>query len=65
MNISIGMIRMLKFLVFQLIMVHLMACIWFMFASFEDNIFNTWVGAKDLVDADPYYIYFNAFYWAL
>lgn len=32
-------------------MVHLMACIWYLFATLEENIFYTWVGARDIVDA--------------
>ena len=41
-----------------------MACFWFMFASFEANLYDTWVGARELVDADPGYQYANSFYWA-
>ena len=51
MNISVGMIRMLNVLGIQVILVHLMACFWFMAASFEDNLYDTWVGGRGLVDA--------------
>jgi len=44
------MIRMLNVLSFQILMIHLMACFWYMFATFEDNIFDTWVGARGIVD---------------
>jgi hypothetical protein len=49
-NISVGMMRMLNVLGLQFFMVHLMACFWFMSATLEENIFATWVGARDVVD---------------
>jgi hypothetical protein len=63
-NLSVGMIRMLNILSFQIFLIHLMACFWFLFATFEDNIFNTWVGTRDIVDRSTGYQYANAFYWA-
>ena len=63
-NISVGMIRMFNMLGFMFFMVHLMACFWFMAATLEENIYYTWVGARDLVDSEKSYQYFNAFYWA-
>ena len=64
MNISVAMIRMLNVLALQIIMVHLMACFWFLAASFEDNLYDTWVGGRGKVDAKPIIQYFHAFYWA-
>ena len=29
---------------------HLMACFWYMAATLEDNIYDTWVGQKGVVD---------------
>jgi CRP-like cAMP-binding protein len=63
-NISVGLIRMLNVLISMIFLVHLMACFWYMAATFEDNIYFTWVGHRDIVDASPNYKYFNAFYWA-
>jgi len=63
-NISVGMIRMLNVLLAMLFLVHLMACFWFMAATLEENLFNTWVGGRDIVDESSGYQYFNAFYWA-
>jgi len=54
-NISVGMIRMLNVLSFQLFMIHLMACFWFLFATLEDNIYETWVGARGIVDEENNY----------
>jgi len=64
MNISVAMIRMLNVLALQIIMVHLMACFWFLAATFEDNLYDTWVGGRGIVDAQPIRQYFEAFYWA-
>lgn len=43
---------------------HLMACFWFFSTTFEDDVWVTWLGNKDLVDSSPPYQYLNAFYWA-
>jgi len=62
-DFSVGIIRMMNTLGFMFFLVHLMSCFWFMAASLEDNINNTWVGGRDIVDSSPGYKYFNAFYW--
>jgi hypothetical protein len=46
---------------------HLMACFWYMAATLEDNLYDTWVGEKgvvDLVEEKKDYVYFNSCYWA-
>jgi hypothetical protein len=46
---------------------HLMACFWYMAATLEENLYDTWVGNKgvvDLVEAKKDYVYFNSCYWA-
>jgi len=63
-NISVGMIRMMKVLVVQFIMVHLMSCFWHLAATFEDNLYDTWVGVRGIVNTSITYKYFEAFYWA-
>ena len=63
-NISVGVARMLKVLLLQIVMVHFMACFWFMFASFEPNLFATWVGARGIIDESSSFQYLNSFYWA-
>ena len=63
-NISVGLIRMVNVLISMFFLVHLMACFWYMAASLEEDINNTWVGGKGLVDEKPGYKYWNAFYWA-
>lgn len=55
---------MLKILITMFFLVHLMSCFWHMAATLEDNIFDTWVGARKIVDDDAGYKYWNAFYWA-
>ena len=63
-NFSVGIIRMLNVLGFMFFLVHLMSCFWFMAASLEDNMYDTWVGGRGVVDSPQGYQYFNAFYWA-
>lgn len=55
---------MLSVLALMFFLVHLMSCFWYMAATLEDDIWVTWVGGRDIVDADNGYLYFNAFYWA-
>jgi hypothetical protein len=45
-------------------LVHLMGCFWHLAAMLEDNTYETWVGARDLVEEDATYKYWNAFYWS-
>ena len=35
-----------------------------MCADLGDDIYNTWVGKRDLVDSSIGYKYLNSFYWA-
>lgn len=41
-----------------------MGCFWHLAAMLEDNTYETWVGARDLVEEDATYKYWNAFYWS-
>ena len=60
-----GKVKLVKIFTFALFSVHLMACLWYLFASLQDNPFDTWVGGKDLVDSHMMYQYLVSFYWAL
>ena len=62
--ITAGMIRLGNMLILQLIMVHLMACFWYMAATFEDNIWDTWVGSRGIAESSLSYQYYTSFYWA-
>lgn len=64
-SLSVGAIRMIKVLILQFFMVHLMACLWYLFATFEQNIFQTWVGERNVVDQSQFYKYMESWYWAL
>ena len=63
-NISVGMIRMIKVLIMMAFLVHLMSCFWFMAATFEDNLYDTWVGGRGIVDYQELDQYFQSWYWA-
>ena len=54
-NSNLGFIRMIKVLLLEFFMVHLMACLWFMSATFEENIYDTCVGGRNIVDKEPIY----------
>ena len=41
-----------------------MACLWYLQASVHDNIWDTWVGARGIVDSTPNEQYWQAYYWA-
>ena len=56
--------RMVNVLITMFFLVHLMACFWYLAASIEDNLYDTWVGGRDLVDESAGYKYWNSFYWA-
>lgn len=64
MNISAGMVRLANILVVQSVLVHLMTCFWYLAASFEDDIWTTWVGAKGIVNESVSYKYLTSFFWA-
>lgn len=41
-----------------------MTCLWYLFATFEDNIYDTWVGGRGIVDSSIGDQYAESFYWA-
>jgi hypothetical protein len=49
------MSRLLKTLAVQFFLIHLMACAWFFAATFEENLYETWVGERGAVDETPLY----------
>lgn len=49
-NISLGTSRLLKVMMVQIFLLHLVSCFWFLAASLEENIFGTWVGHRGVVD---------------
>lgn len=56
--------RLFQVLLIQLVLIHLIACFWYLSATFEDNIWDTWVGARGIPESDMFYKYLSAFYWA-
>ena len=55
---------MLNVFLVTLVIVHIMSCFWYMAATFDDNIYNTWVGSEDIVNAEMSFKYLKSFYWA-
>ena len=64
-DIDVNFLRMLKFQLFSMFLIHLMSCIWFLVSTFENNLYLTWVGQRDLVGSTPLFQYSNAVYWAI
>lgn len=56
--------RLVKIVCFCFFINHLAACFWYLLATLEVDVWQTWLGQKDLVDSPSPYQYFNAFYWA-
>lgn len=63
MDMHSGLIRMLKVIIFTGFLVHIMSCFWFMAATLEENLYDTWVGHRGIVDRTTYYQYLNSLYW--
>ena len=55
---------MLNLFLLQFVMVHLMTCFWYLAATMQSNIFDTWVGARGVVQESTGMKYAHAFYWA-
>ena len=56
---------MINSVMFQFFIVHIMACAWFLIATFEENIFETWVGKKGIVDSTSLHQYIQSLYWSI
>lgn len=64
-NLSAGIKRLLVIASVVFFMVHLMACVYFLVGTFEDEDENNWIVYNNLLDAEPYYQYLVSVYWAL
>lgn len=62
-DISLTAIRILKMWCLTLFLMHLMSCIWYLFATLEDDLNLTWVGYRGIVDETPWFKYVHSFYW--
>ena len=54
-NLSAGIKRLLVIASVVFFMVHLMACVYFLVGTFEDEDENNWIVYNNLLDAEPYY----------
>lgn len=63
--VNSGVLRLVRFLVIMLIMMHLVSCAWF--SSSYSNSFpdDSWVVQENLVNADPGAQYLRALYWTV
>ena len=64
-KMNAGVTRMLRVLVTVLVLVHLVACFWFLLAKFEDFHPETWVVRYNIVDKSPSHQYLISIYWVI
>ena len=60
-----GIKRMITVTITMLFLVHLVGCLFFMVAKFEDLHSNTWVARSDLIYTEPSRQYLFSINWAL
>jgi hypothetical protein len=63
-DFNAGLLRMLKVMTLTFFLIHIMTCFWYLAATFEENLYRTWVGERGIVDSSQMYKYLNSFYWA-
>ena len=60
-----GIQQVLKQIVIILFFNHLMACVWYMVAKFNDLPRDCWVVRKEAVDEDHFRLYLISFHWSI
>jgi K+-transporting ATPase A subunit len=65
MKVNSGIQRMITVAMSLLFMVHMMACMWYLIASFEEFDYTSWVFAINLQDKENSYQYLVSVYWAI
>ena len=64
MNISTGVVRMINLMIFVLVVVHIVSCLWFLQARFYEFSPDTWVSRLQLQDYSPRDQYLYSLYWS-
>jgi hypothetical protein len=59
-----GIMRMITVTISVFFMVHLIACLWFLQAKFDNFQPETWVVRKNYLEKDPLVQYLASVYWA-
>jgi hypothetical protein len=62
--LNIGTVRLIKFLVATILIVHIVGCLWYFMAKLDDLSPDTWVFRVDMVDSDNYSLFLVSIYWA-
>ena len=63
MNAAAG--RMIMILILGFFSVHLVSCLWFIAAKFDDFNPSTWTFRMNLIDRSSYFLYLESLYWSL
>lgn len=64
-KLKAGMDRLLYFMCFFFIYLHLMSCLWYFLVKLEDYPSNSWVARNDYQDAGTIEIYLASMYYVL
>lgn len=63
--VNTGVLRLIRFLVIMLMLIHLIACAWYWTAYANGFPEQSWVVLQGLVDADPITQYVRSLYWTV
>ena len=62
-NLNLGALRLIKFTLALLLIVHVVGCMWYMVAKLDDLSPDTWVIRIGMADADNFSLYLACIYW--
>lgn len=65
MKLNEAMVKLMKMTATMVLMIHLSACFWYMFAKFDNFNPDTWVVRRGIQDESNFYLYITCIYWSL
>ena len=60
-----GLLRIIKFFVTVMLLIHWIACVWYLIAFMDGFPLDCWVVAMGIKDADPVTLYIRSLYWTI
>jgi hyperpolarization activated cyclic nucleotide-gated potassium channel 1 len=64
MRVNPGVTRLLRVMIMVGLLVHLMSCLWYLVAKFQDFSEDAWVAQNELMDSSIGHKYVSSMYWA-
>jgi hypothetical protein len=64
-SMNVGIVKMVTVTISVFFLIHLIGCMWFLFAKLDDFGPDTWVVRKNYIDKDAGTQYLASIYWAL